>query len=147
MRLKAIDHISINVVDLNETVKFYTNVFGLKTCGTVDMGDHVLTYMDLPGRCRLELIQYHYGHGDASICETDRGILRHVAFEVEYLKDIKKQCDRHNVDVKLQPVHVENLNCTAMLIRDPNGIEIELVEKDSKPGIYGVRKNGIFNRY
>lgn len=53
-----LDHITINVTDLEASRKFYGDVLGLKPLPTVDMGDHELWYFDLGGGVMLELILY-----------------------------------------------------------------------------------------
>lgn len=54
----GLNHITINVADLQKSREFYRIVLGLQESGFVDMGDHTLTYFDLPQNVRLELIDY-----------------------------------------------------------------------------------------
>lgn len=129
MLLKGLDHITINVTDLAKSFEFYENVLELEKIGTVDLGDHTLHYMGLPGGSRLELIEYHFDNLLIKAKNTDIGIFRHVAFVVDSLDEIKKRCDKYNVKINLQPIFVEKLNCKVLLIEDPNGVELELVEK------------------
>ena len=56
--ITELNHLTINVVNLGKSNLFYADVLGLLPAGTIDMGDHTLTYYALPGGCRLELICY-----------------------------------------------------------------------------------------
>lgn len=129
MLIKGIDHITVNVKDLKKSFEFYENILGLKKLNTVDMGDHTLHYMTLPGDIRLELIDYHYENIVLETGNTDAGIYRHVAFYVDSVEEIKRRCDQWNVKINLQPLYIEKLKCKVILIEDPNGVEVELVER------------------
>ena len=58
MMVQSIDHITINVKNLEASRAFYGELLGLAELSKVDMGDHVLTYYALPGGVKLELISY-----------------------------------------------------------------------------------------
>ncbi len=58
MKMTGLDHITVNVKDLDRSKAFYGDVLGLKEAGSVQMGDHTLTYYELPQGVRLELIDY-----------------------------------------------------------------------------------------
>ena len=64
MKMTGLDHITVNVKDLDRSKAFYGDVLGLKEAGFVQMGDHTLTYYELPQGVRLELIDYvTWNHG------------------------------------------------------------------------------------
>jgi catechol 2,3-dioxygenase-like lactoylglutathione lyase family enzyme len=129
MILKRIDHITINVKDLEASLSFYRDIAGLERLETIDMGDHVLDYMGLPGGTRLELISYKYDTREMTTVETDSGILRHIAFSVDSVAEIVSRCERFGAKIKLRPQYVAKLGCEAMLVEDPNGVELEFMQK------------------
>lgn len=51
MKMTGLDHITVNVKDLDRSKAFYGDVLGLKEAGSVQMGDHTLTYYELPRAC------------------------------------------------------------------------------------------------
>ena len=53
-----LDHITINVRDMEASERFYGEVLGLPKMENVDMGDHEIHYFQLDGPVRLELISY-----------------------------------------------------------------------------------------
>jgi len=45
------------------------------------------------------------------------------------IKTLRQICSEYNIKVKLEPTDMEKLGCRGMLIEDPNGVEIEIVQK------------------
>lgn len=129
MNILSLDHLTINVSDLEKTKKFYADVLKLKEAGFVDMGDHTLTYYWLSKECRLELIHYLTDQKTAEVSETDLNIYRHFCVETDDLNQIFQDCKNHQVFIRKEPSYVEKLSCSTMLIVDPNGVEIEIIQK------------------
>ena len=109
MKMTGLDHITVNVKDLDRSKAFYGDVLGLKEAGSVQMGDHTLTYYELPQGVRLELIDYEAKEEPKDIKETDTGTYRHFCL--------------------VTPSYVDQLGCRTMLITDPNGVEIEIIQR------------------
>ena len=64
MRIKGIDHVTINLKDVARSLWFYGELLGFERLPDVDMGDHLLRYFALPGGGRLELTEYRYETAD-----------------------------------------------------------------------------------
>lgn len=129
MKITGLNHITINVVDLQKSSEFYKIVLGLKETGFIDMGDHTLTYFELPQNVRLELINYGESAARRDGKETDPGIYRHFCLETDNLEELAKICLERGIPVRKSPSYVEKLSCSTMLIVDPNGVEIEIIQK------------------
>jgi catechol 2,3-dioxygenase-like lactoylglutathione lyase family enzyme len=129
MTVKRIDHITINVKDLDASLAFYRDVIGLERLESVDMGDHALDYMSLPGGMKLELISYKFGADKLTPAATDAGIFRHIAFALDDLDAVLTRCESFGTRIRTRPQYVEKLGCRIMLIEDPNGIELEFMQK------------------
>ena len=129
MKITGLNHITINVTDLAASVNFYKTVLGLTENGFIDMGDHTLTYFDLPQNVRLELIDYADKGAKKDYKETDIGTYRHFCLETDHLDECFQICQAHQVFVRKTPSYVEKLACSTMLIVDPNGVEIEIIQK------------------
>lgn len=129
MGITGVNHITINMKDIEKTLWFYTDLLQLEKLNTVNMGDHEITYLTLPGAVRLELIHYYNQNKNISPLVTDGGILRHIAF---YINDIEKLYQlflQNGIEITLPVTYAEKLNCTIMLVKDPNGIELEFVQR------------------
>mgnify|MGYP002799913457 CR=1 FL=1 len=129
MKIAGLDHITINVTDLQKSAEFYKIGLGLKETGFIDMGDHTLTYFELPQKVRLELIDYAEKTAKRDGKETDPGIYRHFCLETDNLEELAKICLERGISVRKSPSYVEKLACSTMLIVDPNGVEIEIIQK------------------
>ena len=71
MKIEAINHITINMKDIDKSLDFYGRVLGLEKLNEINMGDHYIRYFALPGGVKLELLEYFYGSLYRSRC---RGI-------------------------------------------------------------------------
>ena len=129
MKIVGLNHITINVADLQKSREFYRIVLGLQESGFVDMGDHTLTYFDLPQNVRLELIDYTGKAAKKDMRETDIGMYRHFCLETDDLEELRKICLEKGVFIRKEPSYVEKLACSTMLVTDPNGVEVEIIEK------------------
>ncbi|MBR2765553.1 MAG: VOC family protein, partial [Blautia sp.] len=85
MKMTGLDHITVNVTDLEKSRFFYENVLELSYCGFIDMGDHTLTYYTLPQGVRLELIDYVDKDKAVSVPETHIGMYRHFCLVADSL--------------------------------------------------------------
>lgn len=126
MILTAVDHITINCIDLAASRLFYEQVFELPRLDDVDLGDHVLHYYQLPG-VKLELIEYLTPQKSWQTGNTDTGIYRHFAVCVDDLETIHTRCQGFT-PINLQPTFIPQLGKTVMLIQDPNGVEVEVIQ-------------------
>lgn len=129
MSITGLNHITINVTDLEASKVFYERLLGLAPCGTIDMGDHQLTYYQLPQNVRLELITYNHPQPVREYGVMDRGIYRHFCLEADDLGEIYRKCTACGVKVTKEPGFVEKLGCDNMLLIDPNGVEVEIIKK------------------
>lgn len=127
--LRAINHITINMTNKENSFIFYGDVLGLEKLNDVDMGDHCLYYYKLPGGCRLELIEYKYENETFDGTHTDQGIYRHFALETDDIDELRKAFDRHNINILEGPKPSEKLGVRFMLIEEPNGVEMEFVQR------------------
>jgi lactoylglutathione lyase len=117
----------IRVKDLNESVKFYTELLGMKEIGRTNLeatGGIVASLVSEDGGPQLELNFYPKGNKFAAEYVAGEG-LDHLAFRVknldEALADAAKAGHRTILDIK-------TTSSRWAYIEDPNGIYIELFE-------------------
>ena len=130
MKITSLDHITINCKDLEASIRFYEGLLGLEKSDVVDLGDHTLHYYKLPGlKTRLELINYNNEQKALSTGNTDVGIYRHVAFETDDLEGFYKTINEAGYKINLPPTMIPQIGKRIILIVDPNGVEIEFIQK------------------
>lgn len=124
----GIDHVTINVMDLAGTMRFYGDLLGLSRLPGADMGDHELLYFALPGGAKLELVTYRYPTENHGQNATDQGRARHLAFEVEDAYATEKKLTNAGFPFHVPVSFVEKLGFYGGLTRDPNGFEVEFLQ-------------------
>jgi glyoxylase I family protein len=143
LKISAIDHISINVTDINKSLDFYGRILGLEQQQTVDCGEFDITYFGLPNGSRLELFDYHGRNHNSPRAESAAG-LRHIAFQVDDVEMHEKLLRNEGVEITLPTCVLPNLGARVLLFLDPNGVTLEFCEKLSAAGsIQVVEKTNI----
>jgi len=128
MKIKSVDHMTIIVKDLEKTLWFYGTLLGFEQLETVDLGDHILRYFQLPGGVRLELNEYLYPTRDSVSQLKDRGTWRHLAFAVEDVAEVENTLTAAGYPFHYPVSPTPELGVTGGLVKDPNGVEIEFIE-------------------
>ncbi len=120
-------HTMIRVGDLDQSMKFYQDVFGLRETHRLEFDDFSLVYLrDVESGAEIELTwnkgQSEYTHGSG---------YGHAAFVVE---DLDQQFNRL-VDLKLSPAPIKEFKRNGVLlarfffIQDPDGYKIEVLQR------------------
>jgi len=128
MKIKTINHITINMKDIEKSLDFYGRVLGLEKLDEINMGDHYIRYFALPGGVRLELLEYFYETKPAVYTEVDAGVFRHVAFEVDDIFKAAEELKAEGIRITEGPAYSENLGCYFMLLEEPNGCQLEFTQ-------------------
>jgi glyoxylase I family protein len=127
MDIKAIDHVAINTVDIEESVRFYTQVMGLKLLKRVPNGDNVLVYLKINDNSTLELFDCEKKIEYFEHSESCSGPL-HIALSVGNIAEWYEHLKAHNVAFTLPLCALDHLGKNVLLFKDPNGVIIELSE-------------------
>lgn len=135
MDIKNVDHIGIAVVNLEEALKFYEDVLGLKCQGTEIVEDQKVKVGFLPvGDTELELLESTTEDGPiAKFIEKNngRGGIQHIALRVdnieEAIEEIKSKGYRM-IDEKPR-YGAGNASIAFCHPKSTNGILIELSER------------------
>ncbi len=128
MKIEAINHITINMKDIDKSLDFYGRVLGLEKLNEINMGDHYIRYFALPGGVKLELLEYFYETKPAVYTEVDAGVFRHVAFDVDDIFKAAEELKAEGVKISEGPVFSDKLGCYFMLFEDPNGCQLEFTQ-------------------
>jgi glyoxylase I family protein len=127
MNIRGIEHVSINTIDFEKSVDFYTRILGFTQLQTVDCGEFNITYFAVPGGARLELFDYHGKNPMLSHGESDSG-LRHLAFQVVDVAAHESTLRAEGIEIVLPTCDLPNLGVRVMLFFDPNGVTFEFCE-------------------
>jgi catechol 2,3-dioxygenase-like lactoylglutathione lyase family enzyme len=147
MKLKRIDHIGINVADLEAAKDFFVTL-GMEVMGDADVsGDIPERVMGLPGShsslsmlktpdgtTNIELVQFHNPQPTARAKEVFCDALpnapgiRHLTFAVEGLEEIVAKLEKKGGKLMGEIVNYQDIYKLCYL-RGPEGIILELAEE------------------
>lgn len=120
-------HTMIRVKDLNRSVKFYTEVLGLRETArkVLDRADATLVFLsDDAGHHDIELTFNHDGR------DYDLGNqFGHFAVGVPDIDAAAEDLRQHGIEFSRGPYAVIKGGSRIAFIEDPDGIEIELIER------------------
>lgn len=128
MKILSIEHVAINVIDIEKSKDLYGRILGFRELETVDCGDYCISYYELPNGARLELFDYKGNNAKKSMEDSDVG-LRHLAFKVDDVAAHEKELRAEGVVITLPTCDLVNLGVRVLLFLDPNGVTIEFCEK------------------
>jgi lactoylglutathione lyase len=120
--LQKVEHIGIQVRDLDRSIKFYTEVLGLSLRKRVRLNETTeLAFLPL-GETEIELIckatEYTF---------AKEGIVNHLTFRVEDVAGMLDRLRQHGVElIHQQPLFVEKLGSRIAFFWGPDGEKLEL---------------------
>ena len=122
-------HTMLRVGDLQRSVKFYTEVLGMKLLRTTDRPEqkYKLAFVGYDSEERSAVLEltYNYGVGRYEL----GGAFGHVAIEVD---DLRRTCDAVRTKggkVTREPGPVKGGTSMIAFIEDPDGYKIEFIER------------------
>jgi lactoylglutathione lyase len=123
-------HTMLRVGDLDRSVKFYTEVLGMKLLRTTDRPDqkYSLAFVGYDDETRASVLELTYNYG---VDKYDLGnAYGHVALAVE---NAAKACDevkRRGGKVTREAGPVKGGTTVIAFVEDPDGYKVELIERD-----------------
>ena len=116
-RIKALDHVTVEVTDLEQAMNFYTGVMGLFSLTMPhELTDKDVRWLDLGGGRALHLVENP---------EARPGQTAHIALEVSDLEQWKDHLKSKNI--KIYPPKMGLYRAERLFLFDPSGNRIELV--------------------
>lgn len=136
MELNHIEHIGIAVKNLDESIKYYENVLGLKCYAIEEVKDQkVKTAFFQVGQTKIELLESTDPEGPISKFIEKKGEgIHHIAFAVKNLSEALKEVETKGIQlIDKQPKKgAESLNIAFLHPKSTGGVLTELCEKNSE---------------
>lgn len=130
MELTSIEHIGIAVKNLDESIKFYENILGLKCYAVEEVKDQkVKTAFFNVGQTKIELLETTDPDGPIAKFIEKRGEgIHHIAFKTDDIKSSLKELKEKNIIlINDQPRKgAENLDIAFIHPKSANGVLIEI---------------------
>lgn len=120
-------HSMIRVKDIDKSLKFYTEILNMKLSEKRRLDDCELYFLDdESGCCQLELTYNDETPKDGYINGNAFG---HFAFSVESFEEFTKKLNKFGLEYLYEPFDLTGKGSMIAFINDPDGNEIELIEK------------------
>ena len=120
-------HSMIRVKDIDASLKFYTEVLEMKLVEKKRLEDCSLYFLsDSDNTCQIELTYNDETPKQGYVLGSGFG---HFAFQVNSLDDFTKKINRLNYEYLYEPFDLTGKGSKIAFIKDPDGYEIELIEK------------------
>ena len=122
-------HTMLRVGDLQRSVKFYTDVLGMKLLRTTERPEqkYSLAFVGYDSEERSAVLELTYNHG---VDKYDLGsAFGHIALEVP---DVRKICDAVRAKggkVTREPGPVKGGTTVIAFVEDPDGYKIEFIQR------------------
>lgn len=122
-------HTMLRVGDLERSIKFYTDLMGMKLLRQADNEEYKYTlafvgYGDEKDHTVLELT-YNWGKSEYDMGES----YGHIAIGVEDIYGLCEELEAKGADVYRKPGPVKGGKTVIAFVRDPDGYAIELIER------------------
>ncbi|MDO9039101.1 MAG: methylmalonyl-CoA epimerase [Lutibacter sp.] len=136
MKISQIEHIGIAVNSLEESIKYYEEVLGLKCYAIEEVVDQkVKTAFFLVGNTKIELLESTSPDGPIGkfIAKKGQGI-HHIAFAVDNANEALKLAEQRGAELvdKESRKGAEGLNIGFLHPKSTHGVLTELCSKQSK---------------
>ena len=133
MKLNQIDHIAIAVKNLDQSIKLYEEIFGLKCYLVEEVEDQkVRTAFFKLGEIKLELLETNDSQSSIAKFVEKRGEgMHHIAYLVDDVKASLEELEKKGVQLidKYPRTGAENLNIAFLHPKSTSGVLTELVGK------------------
>ncbi len=119
-------HAMIRVKDLEESLRFYQALLGMKQVRTKRLEDCTLYFLEDENGSEIELT---YNDDTPPDGYTTGNGFGHFAFACESLDKFTDKLNSLGYKYLYKPFNLDNKGSRVAFIKDPDGNEIELVEK------------------
>jgi lactoylglutathione lyase len=127
--MNRILHTMLRVSDLPRSVKFYTEVMGMKVLRTLENDDerYSLVFLGYGEEAETSVIELTYNHG---VSEYSMGnAYGHIAIGVENIIHTIATIKKLGGKFSLNAMPLKGCNEVIAFLTDPDGYQIELIER------------------
>lgn len=135
-------YFGIRVKDIEESVRFYSEVLGMKVIEPVTSAPptrgKVATLQSAGSHQILELNWYEPGSRFGTPYANGED-LDHIAFDCDDLPSTVEELRRNGAEVLIRPKEIgAEAGWNEAFVKDPNGIWIELLQRNAESGTVGL---------
>lgn len=125
IKMKKIDHISINTVNLEETINFYTEILNFKESRRLQLNDCEAVYLKIDEDTKLEIFCFRNPISEFKKGQLNQGF-RHIAFYEENIEELYSFIKKTGISIDMDLCDMPLIGKRGFIIHDPNGVYIEI---------------------
>ncbi len=114
----GIDHLNLDVKNLDQTVEFYNKLFGFNV-----LKEQPEENSKIIGNEHVKLCLYQKNEFD----HFEKNGFNHFGLHIKNFEDVIKKCTEHDIELYYGGT-IEWERSSSIYIKDPNGYEIELAK-------------------
>lgn len=120
--IKGLTHVALRVGDIEESIRFYCNILGLKEKFRLknEKGDPILVYIQVAPRQFIEL----FPGAEGKYCDTKTSGLVHICLEVDDIQTAYQEMQARGLVPTGEPICAGD-NSWQFWTKDPDGNPIE----------------------
>ena len=120
-------HVMIRVKNIDDSMKFYTELLDLTRTAEVKLDDSTLYYLsDEDGQTQIELT---YNNETPKDGYKNGNAFGHLAFEVDSIEKFTEKMVKFGYQYLYEPFFMPEVNMHIAFLKDPDGNEIEIMAK------------------
>ncbi len=127
--MKRILHTMLRVSDLQRSIKFYTEVMGMRILRTLENNDekYSLVFLGYGDEAETSVLELTYNHG---VSEYNVGnAYGHIAIGVDNIIQSIAAIKKPGGELSLDATPLKGSNDVIAFLSDPDGYQIELIER------------------
>ena len=127
-----IDHASITVKDMDQSIDFYCKTMGLKLVSRREIPENRAEIAFVSGSDGDDNIGIELTFWKEKRDWTDGDQLDHIALVVEDARKVVEEFRRKGVEIAKEPYSLVGSKSIIAFIKDPNGIWLELIQRQKQ---------------
>ena len=126
LKIKGFFHFAINTLDIDESIKFYTEVLKLPIKRKIELEEFGLVELQVTEDSFVELFDMRGKCKEFVKVAPEKDKFRHMAFSVDNIFEWNEHLKQCGVKFELELTYLEAHGHYALLFYDPNGVILEL---------------------
>lgn len=123
-------HTMIRILNVENSLKFYQELLGLKLSRTMELKDATLYFLaDEKRCCEIELTYNHTPPENGYVLGTYFG---HLAFETDNMDKFTDKLKNFGMNYERSPFNITETGPKIAFLKDPDGYNIEIIERKDK---------------
>jgi len=123
-------HTMMRVNDLDESINFYSKMFGMQLLRKSDYpdGKFTLAFLGYGNEENNTVLELTYNWDQKEMYKLGNA-WGHIAIGVENIYDFCEELEKNNIVITRKPGPMKHGNTVIAFLEDPNGYQIELIQK------------------